>query len=341
MCRAFLRFGSIAFRSLLQYDGISSGFRRRKARIRRISPGAHLIIRTKEDIHMILENNRFHVEIAALGAELTRIFDRRSGQELLWNGDPAYWKRRSPILFPNVGKTFENRMRIHGRIYPTSQHGFARDMVFAPEESDSARAVYLLRSSEETLARYPFDFELRIGYALEACELTVSWQVRNCSGAEMPFTIGGHPAFRFAELTDRKEDYCLHFPGKQSLRYVLLDPVSGTALPDEQAVLPLEDGILPLSDALFANDALILDGGQIDEVWLCRKDGARRIGMRCAGFPNFGVWSVKGAPFVCLEPWAGRCDNLGFDRELREKPDVNLLAPGQVFEKHYSIVLPE
>lgn len=289
---------------------------------------------------MILSNSDIRIEIAELGAELMHICNLRTNTELLWNGDPAYWKRRSPILFPNVGKTFENKMLIDGATYATSQHGFARDRVFTCEESGDDHATFLLRSDEETLKRYPFDFELRIRYALCGSTLTVTWNVTNTSAKEMRFTIGGHPAFCFDQPTDPKTDYCLFFPGKESLRYVLLDLASGTAMPEAQEELPLENGVLPLSDELFAKDALVLDDGQIEEVWLCRKDGSRRIGMRCPGFPNFGIWSVDGAPFVCLEPWMGRCDNRGFNRDISEKPNINRLAPGKVFEVSYDLLLP-
>ena len=287
-----------------------------------------------------LENALLRVEIAELGAELMHICDRRTGSELLWQGDPAYWKRRAPVLFPNVGRTWQNEVKIGGRRYPTSQHGFARDRGFACESASGERAVFLLRSDADTLERYPFPFELRIAYALEGGALAVRWSVRNPGEAEMCFTIGGHPAFCFAP-GEAKEDYLLRFPGRDELTYVSLDPQSGTAMPGRPARLPLADGKLVLSDALFARDALILDGGQVEEAWLCHADGRPRVGMRCPGFPNFGIWSVQGAPFVCLEPWAGRCDDRGFDRELSEKPNVNRVAPGATFEKQYSILLPE
>ena len=102
--------------------------------------------------------------------------------------------------------------------------------------------------------------------------------------------------------------------------------------------LELEDECCPLNEEMFENDALILDHGQISEVWLCHKDGTPRVGMKCGGFPNFGIWSVKNAPFVCLEPWMGRCDDIGFDRELSEKPDVNKVPAGGRFEQSYVIV---
>lgn len=290
---------------------------------------------------MHIRNEYLQVEISAMGAELMSVYDLKHKTELLWNGDAAYWKRRSPILFPNVGKTFGNVMRINGKSYPTSQHGFARDMEFSLESSDETSACFLLVSNEETLERYPFPFELRIRYELKQDSLEVRWLVTNPGNTEMAFTIGGHPAFCFAQPGETKEDYCLRFPKLTQLEYLLLDPPSGTAKPDAKKVLPLKEGILPLTDELFANDALILDCGQVQEVWLCHKDGTPRVGMKCPGFPNYGVWSVKGASFVCLEPWAGRCDNCGFDSELSEKPNVNLLGPGKTFEKSYTIVLPE
>ena len=145
-------------------------------------------------MNMVLQNEYMIVEIAEMGAELMRIYDRKSESEVLWNGDPAYWKRRSPVLFPNVGKTFNNRMKIAGEIYATSQHGFARDCEFACEAADDTHACYLLSSNAQTRERYPFDFELRISYALEGAALEVKWSVKNTSGADMPFTIGGHPA---------------------------------------------------------------------------------------------------------------------------------------------------
>ena len=290
---------------------------------------------------MHIRNEYLQVEIAAMGAELMSVYDLRHETELLWNGDAAYWKRRSPVLFPNVGKTFGNVMRINGKSYPTCQHGFARDMEFTLESSNETSACFLLASNEETLERYPFPFELRICYELKEDSLTVSWLVTNPGTEDMAFTIGGHPAFCFAKPEETKENYCLCFPGLESLEYLLLDPASGTARPDARKVLPLKNSILPLTDELFANDALILDNAQVEEVWLCHANGTKRVGMKCPGFPNYGVWSVKGASFVCLEPWAGRCDNCGFEAELAAKPNVNLLAPGKTFVKSYAIVLPE
>lgn len=286
-----------------------------------------------------LENEFLCVEIAEMGAEVTRIYDKTEDNEILWEGNPVYWKRHSPVLFPNVGKTYKNRVLINGTQYPTSQHGFARDNVFTCIEAANEKASFMFRSSEETKEVYPFDFELHINYKLNKKELTVEWQVKNCGDETMYFTIGGHPAFRFAKPEETKADYVLKIPGKEKLEYVLIDISCGCANVDEVHTLQLNEETYPLSDELFAKDALVVDNGQIEEAWLCHKDGTPYVGVRSVGFPNYGIWSVEGAPFVCLEPWMGRCDNVGFNAELSEKPNVNKVEAGEKFIKDYTIVV--
>lgn len=288
---------------------------------------------------MILENEYLLAEALESGAELVRIYDKTAGQEILWEGNPVYWKRHSPILFPNVGKTWNNTMKIQGKQYDTCQHGFARDMDFELLTSDGQKAVFVLRSDEETKKKYPFDFELFITYRLEGKTILVEWEVKNPSEETIYFTIGGHPAFRFEEPEAEKEKYILRFPGKEALTYILIDPASGTGVPQETYTLKLEKETCPLSEEMFEKDALIFDGGQIEEVWVCRKDGSPYVGMHCEDFGSFGIWSVKDAPFVCLEPWAGRCDNVGFDKDISEKPGINAVEAKQSFTREYRIVI--
>ena len=57
------------------------------------------------------------------------------------------------------------------------------------------------------------------------------------------------------------------------------------------------------------------------------------VGVKSEGFYSYGIWSPKNAPFVCLEPWAGRCDDTGFDKDISEKKGINAVQPGEIFEK--------
>lgn len=288
---------------------------------------------------MNLENEYLLVEIADKGAEVVKIYDKQKAVDVLWEGNPAFWKRHSPILFPNVGKNYKNTIHIQGKEYPSSQHGFARDHVFTCVKSDESQGIFLLCSDEETKKVYPFDFELYISYVLEGKTLSIQWEVKNPTAEPVYFTIGGHPAFRFSGKEERKEDYCLFFPKKEKLQYILINPESGTACVERIYELELNKGMYPLSEEMFSEDALIFDNGQIGEAWICHKDGRPYVGLRCEGFPNFGIWSVEGAPFICLEPWAGRCDNHGFEGDISEKPGMNRVDGHGTFKKKYQIVV--
>ena len=290
---------------------------------------------------MKMENERRWIEISEHGAEVTRIYDKKKETELLWEGNPTYWKRHSPILFPNVGKTYKNKVKINGISYPTSGHGFARDNDFKCICTKPDKAAFLFSSGEETKEVYPFDFELIVTYILKENSLIVKWEVHNTGDDDMYFTIGGHPAFRFQKADEKKTDYKLRFPDKKALEYILVDLSECVADPGTVYKLELEDGFCALNEEMFEHDALIFDGGQFDEVWLCHKGGEPYVGMKCKGFPNFGIWSVKDAPFVCLEPWMGRCDDVGFDKELSEKPYINKVKPGESFEQSYEILTAE
>lgn len=288
---------------------------------------------------MKMKNDVLCVEIAELGAEITRIYDKENDTEVLWNGDARFWKRHSPILFPNVGKTWKNTLRIDGVRYPTTQHGFARDTQFKCVKTSENTVSFLMHSTEDTKEVYPYDFELYVHYRLIEKSVEVEWQVKNCTAENMYFTIGAHPAFAFQKDGEEKQDYCLKFPGKEKLECIRVDLASGCGLPDATYELKLTDGYQPLSEELFKVDTIVMDDSQVQEAWLCQKDGTPYVGVRCEGFSNFGIWSPAGAPFVCLEPWAGRCDNYGFEEELSKKSDINCLGKEETFSKKYQIVV--
>ena len=193
----------------------------------------------------VLENDFLKVTIDDHGAELVSIYDKEKDREVIWQGDPRFWGRHAPVLFPNVGKHYGNHYRIGDKEYASKQHGFARDTDFTCIDSTLDSVTHQIRSTEETKEVYPFDFVLRIRHILKGRTLTVSWKVANNSDTDMYFAIGGHPAFRVPVLPDtRRSDYRLTFDGQESLTYLLLDPESGTAKAEEKATLKLENGTL-------------------------------------------------------------------------------------------------
>ncbi|RHT54720.1 aldose 1-epimerase family protein [Ruminococcus sp. AM29-26] len=288
-------------------------------------------------IHTI-ENDYLKVSVNDHGAELYSIFDKIHNREVIWQADPAYWKRHAPVLFPNVGRHFENHYRIGETEYPSKQHGFARDSEFTCVDMTTDSITHKLKSSDATKENYPYDFELKIKHVLEKNQVSVCWEVVNHSNKPMYFTIGGHPAFNVPAVgsADNKEDYLLTFDEQKSLTYLLLDPASGTALPDQTQTLELTDGTCKIDAHMFDHDALIFDN-QIEKAGIAFPDGTPYLELTCHRFPNFGIWSVPGSSFVCLEPWMGRCDDCGFKGDLSEKANINVLNVDEIFNASYEI----
>lgn len=153
----------------------------------------------------------------------------------------------------------------------------------------------------------------------------------------MYFTIGGHPAFNVpAGGIGSQEQYHLTFDGQDSLSYLLIDMSSGTAVADKAYTLELENGSCLIDAHMFDKDALIFDD-QIEKAGIAFPDGTPYVELICHGFPSFGIWSVPGSPFVCLEPWMGRCDDFGFKGELPEKKYINTLDKDEIFTASYEI----
>lgn len=291
-----------------------------------------------------MENQYLKIEISSKGAELQSIFQKQMGKEILWQGDKEFWDRRSPILFPNVGRHYENFYLYKGKRYDTVQHGFARDMEFTCIEEKEDTLVFHLQDTRETREYFPYAFCLEITYVLKENTLEVSWKVKNLNEETMYFTIGGHPGFYVPILEDTVQtDYKLLFRGQEHLKYHLVHGMEGTADKEKTYTLSLEPmgGFqgCGITEHMFDRDALIFDDSQIDWVAIGYPDGTPYVAMKCEGFTNFGIWSLPHAPYICLEPWMGRCDDYGFSGEISEKPDIIALNEKDTFSHSYEITV--
>ena len=284
----------------------------------------------------VVENEKLLVEITPAGAELTRICDKESGQEMRWEGDPAVWGRHSPILFPFVGKSYENQYHLDGAVYSIGQHGFARDMVFELVSETETEVWYGLSDTEETRKKYPYAFRLEVGYRLEDAAIHVMWRVKNPGAEQMYFMIGAHPAFRTpAGCTIYDYTFDFHRGGK--LHFQSPDD-DGYRDPSMDGELDAGEGQVPLVKGFFDHTpTYIFDGGQLEAVSLLAA-GKPYVTVECKGFPYMAVWTVeKTHPFVCLEPWYGRCAEKGFEGDLKEREGVQALPAGEEFSAEYVI----
>ena len=221
-----------------------------------------------------IENSFLKISVSDHGAELTSIHDKINNREVLWQADPAYWKRHAPVLFPNVGRNYKDTWRLSGKEYPSKQHGFARDSEFICTDITDSSLTFVLKSSEETLKVYPFAFGLKITYTLKDHDLDVCWEIVNKDSEIMYFTIGAHPAFCVpAREGEVQSDYRLTFEKQDSLTYLLLDPESSTAIADEPHTLSLENGTCAIDSHMFDKGALIFDNSQIQKAGILFPDG--------------------------------------------------------------------
>jgi galactose mutarotase-like enzyme len=285
-----------------------------------------------------LENQQLKISIHPKGAELQGLWSKRHQLEYMWSGDPAFWGKHSPLLFPIVGTLKDNTYYYQGKSYSLSRHGFARDREFGVESHTADAITFLLQSDDATRASYPFDFELRIIYRLLPEGLSTTYEVKNPGKETLYFSVGGHPAFKVPLAPDTAyQDYYLAFDQKETApRW----PISGDGLIESQPQALLQDtAVLPLTKDLFARDALVFKHLASSGVTLRSAKTERGLRMDFPGFPFLGIWAAPKADFVCIEPWCGIADSVDSDQQYVDKEGINRLEAGGVFERTWTLTL--
>ena len=277
-----------------------------------------------------LKNDYLAISVDTHGAELSSIINKKENKEMLWQGDPEYWGRKSPVLFPVVGKYKKGKTTYEGKEYSLGQHGFARDMEFVIAEKTSNKLTFILESNHKTLEVYPFSFRLTCTFQLVDNKIIVGWEVQNTDNKKIYFSIGAHPAF-YCE----KSKTVLTM-NSENLKYSLVN-ADGLYTPKKHDV----ESEFVLHDSIFDNDALIIENSNVTEVSLVDND-KEYITVKFDA-PLFGIWSPtkKNAPFVCIEPWFGRCDAEDFNGDITEREWSNALEIGEKWYKEYEIIVNE
>lgn len=265
--------------------------------------------------------------INPLGAELSSLTDAQV-REYLTDADPAFWSGRAPLLFPIVGALAGDTLRLDGRDYTMPRHGFARRSRFAPVEAGADHVRFRLTDSPDTRAAYPCGFVLEIAFRLHGMTLAMEASVLNPNPAPLPFSFGFHPAFAWPLPGGAdKAAHRLVFEQDEPQAVRRIDKASGLLLPAAEPT-PVQGRELALDAELFRADALIW----IDLASRRLSYGADGGAWLDVAFPDMGilgVWQVPGARYICIEPWAGHADPVGFAGDFRTKPGVIALPPGE------------
>ncbi len=264
------------------------------------------------------------VEIAEHGAELRSVRDS-SGAEWLWQGDPAWWSNRAPLLFPVIGRSPADHVTIAGASYPMGSHGFARHSDFAVEDADATSARLVLADSAATRAAFPFAFRLELAYRLEARTLGIVATVANRDNYEMPFQFGFHPGFAWPLPRSAGETHRVTLANGGAPPLYRLD--ADKLLVPAPLPSPFSAGELVPEAQMFVDDAMLFPEGAGERMSFAAAGGAR-VELRCANLPNFAIWQKPGAPYLCLEPWHGTAPLAGSGDALASRHGRALLAPG-------------
>jgi galactose mutarotase-like enzyme len=280
-------------------------------------------------LNTTISNSKISASIKHSGAELFSLKNNQN-KEFIWEGNPDFWGKHSPVLFPIVGTLKNNTYTINGIEYQLPRHGFARDMEFQLIEKSENRAVFSLKYTDETLKKYPFQFELQLIYTLQESTLDIEYKVINEGNTKMPFSIGAHPAI---SLPDAFENYSLDFEKKEILEYNLLE---NDLISNKTKTLETTNNLVPLNYKLFENDALIFKTLQSNSLTIL-ENSKPYIKVAFADFPSLGIWTKENAPFICIEPWLGYSDTPENSGDLFEKEGVLVLDADQSFQAKFSI----
>ncbi len=282
-----------------------------------------------------LQNGQLSISIHPDGAELRSL--KHHDREYLWSGDPVYWGKYSPVLFPIVGTVKGNRYTHDGQSYSLPRHGFAREKTFAVEQSGVNKARFTLSDDEATRAVYPFSFRFHLTYELQGARMILTYTVENPGEEDLFFCLGAHPAFAVPLAPGLVyEDYHLEFSEPETAgRWELEGGLLKTT------PTPYLSGIIriPLSKELFSRDAIVLKGLRSSTLVLASDKDPHGVRFSIEGWPHLGLWAAPGADFLCIEPWQGHADHVDDDPDIRQKEGVVLVEPGRHWSKAWWVEL--
>lgn len=276
-----------------------------------------------------IQSKDLQVQISPKGAEIQAVRDA-NGIERLWDGDPAFWTGRAPVLFPVAGSLREDTYILDGERHVLAKHGFARSSLFALETISDDSATFVLHGEGDSPG-FPFRYAFRAIYTVKGNALEVAYSCTSEDNRTFYYSTGAHEAYACPEGI---EAYELAFAIDEPLvRRVLAGPY----LSGETQAVQAEGGVLPLHTGLFSNDTLVLADLQSRAVTLRSKLHGRTVQVDFADYPYLLIWSVPGAKYICIEPWGNLPDAKDSDQQISHKLGMVALAPGKAHVQTHTI----
>lgn len=272
-------------------------------------------------------NEKLTVKISTLGAELQSIVDE-NGVERIWQGDPAFWTGRAPILFPVAGGLKDDCFEMNGVTYPMPKHGFVRKLEWEVETQEHEKAVFLMNRKD---AGFPFDYELRAAFELQENALKISYTVKSLDDRTFWFGLGSHEAYATPEGIDA---YTIEFDEAENLDNYVLE---GNFTRHESVRIAENTKELPLDYKYFAVDALVFRTLKSRAVTLTCKAHDRKMRVEFPDHPVLMFWTKPGAGYICIEPWCNGPDFVDAKHDAASKPGFMKLEKGEIVARSHTI----
>lgn len=259
-----------------------------------------------------LENEMAVLKVDTYACEIHSFRKKDKDIEYMWNGDPAYWSGRNPVLFPHVSSPKDKNLNFKGKDFKVNNHGFCRRSEFEFVEQGDDYLLFRLADDETTYEQYPYRFELLVRYTLKQNRVFIDYQITNRDEEKMYFGFGQHPAFN-----------CPLVPGKSFSDYRI-----------EFEKEDVEGGRLDLSYELFERYPTYIVNNPESRTFTLT-DGENKVVMRVSDqYRIFALWTPH-APFICLEPWVNTLDDTE-DVPFEERPGNVCLLPEEEYRISYS-----
>ncbi|MGD8189545.1 aldose epimerase [Brevibacillus ginsengisoli] len=248
---------------------------------------------TKSSFQVVPERGGIVISLKLLGDELLFL-----NEETLHNPDSNI-RGGIPILFPICGQLEHGEYELHGQTFPMKNHGVARNhpwQVLQIQEENELSITLGMRSNEETKRSFPFDFELIFRYELQDHALIIHQEYWNHSEIPMPMYSGFHPYF----ATDHKTIH-IKTDATQYLDY-------------NDGGIKGYEGSFNLSER---SESVVLLDTQEPQVSFALPEINRNVMITYDKlFRYMVIWTELGSPFMCVEPWMAKTNEMNLKKEL-------------------------
>lgn len=285
---------------------------------------------------MIQISNEFlTAEIAIKGAEIRKIWNNITEENYFWEPVPEIWNGVSPVLFPTVGKSINDEIRYKGKTYSLTNHGFARHTKFKIERVSKESVTFLLTDEMLPKDSFIYKFQFRVKYSLVEKKIITTYSVYNPMNEEISFSVGAHPAIKCPfDLDHKLSDYYIEFPEDEKLKQHLINELA--LYTGETKNFFLVENKIDLKK-IDVSDTLVFSEYKSKFVELIEKESKRSVKLTMEGFPYTAFWNKKGGNYLCIEPWHGKSEDIGFAGEFFEKKDLVKLDGDKTWESSYTI----